>query len=625
MSTETPQSEPTAAPLPDPRVEVPLSYRASSGLRGDDAGARLALFTNTSRAPVRYDGVVADPLRLREALSALHAVVASDSRYVPKDRSAYLAFQRGRKQGNTAADSARARQEYLDWIRRNDPMAWLILDPVVSVFPDALTFEVFSKDEGTYACLRVDRDAISPDGEVSLGTTNVDFSDMLFEGVQRMRSYRKTRLSVGAEAVALSTADAGTAVEKSINLPDSWLRGFLQVQSAATLPATRLSVAPIDLYNLLRQLRFNADQKGKGRGLRVELVPGETPRLVLEPWELVLPTHANVYTERRAQVVRVWGRRRLMLLQRWLPFAEQVEIHLLGSGLPSFWVLKGQGYSFTLGMTGFTAGSWAQALHFDLLLPRAGSRSPEQDKLAAELAKRYVATADELVKATSLSKVEVLRGLQLGCQAGELMYDLPGERYRVRPLLATPPDPDRLRYRTPEERAAHDLLAIRDAVNVVKENRILGEGLELVGKVVVAAEKREYRPQMMLTEDDRVKKAECTCAFYRQHKMKEGPCAHLVALRLLQAQQEAERIANRGKQRSSITVETRTYVRRHDRGEDIYRVSLDQKGLQTQWGQRGAGLRSQKLVFNSVPEARDAYFARVEALEAKGFLDASAG
>jgi hypothetical protein len=172
-----------------------------------------------------------------------------------------------------------------------------------------------------------------------------------------MRSYRRTRLTIGQEAVRLATEQAGPkgeVLEKRINVPDSWLRGFLQVQSSAALPSDVFAVAPVDLYNLLRQLRLRADVKGKRRGLRIELVPGEPPRLVLEPWETVLTVTAEPYRGRAAKVVRLWGRRRLMLIRRLLPFVDRVEVHLLGSGLPSFWVLRAGDATLTLGLTGFT-------------------------------------------------------------------------------------------------------------------------------------------------------------------------------------------------------------------------------------------------------------------------------
>ena len=113
-----------------------------------------------------------------------------------------------------------------------------------------------------------------------------------------MRSYRQTRLSIGKEAVELATTSTGKVLEKQVQVPDSWLRGFLQVQSAAGLPRDTFRLAPMDLYNLLRHLRMNGDRKGKRRGLRIELVPGEPPRLVLEPWETVLPSTAGPYKGR---------------------------------------------------------------------------------------------------------------------------------------------------------------------------------------------------------------------------------------------------------------------------------------------------------------------------------------
>src|SRR5207249_3449259 len=146
----------------------------------------------------------------------------------------------------------------------------------------------------------------------------------------QMRSYRQTRLAIGKEAVKLATTSAATVLEKQVRVPDAWLRGFLQVQSAAALPRDAFRLAPIDLYNVLRHLRMNGDRKGRRRGLRIELVPGEAPRLVLEPWETVLPATAGVYRGRAARVVRVWGRRRLSLLRRLLPFVEAVDVHLLG-------------------------------------------------------------------------------------------------------------------------------------------------------------------------------------------------------------------------------------------------------------------------------------------------------
>jgi hypothetical protein len=129
----------------------------------------------------------------------------------------------------------------------------------------------------------------------------------------------------------------------------------------------------------------------------------------------------------------------------------------------------------------------------------------------------------------------------------------------------------------------------------------------------------------VLDDDGRVKSAECTCTFYRKHKLKEGPCAHLIGLRVAQAQEEERRRQARGQARGTIIVETRTYARRDGEAEEVCQISLDRQRLKLRWGPRGQGLRVQSLVFNSVAEARAAYFERVDELEARGYLDGTAG
>ncbi|WP_165067095.1 SWIM zinc finger family protein [Paludisphaera rhizosphaerae] len=620
LPPDVPSDEPPAVE----RTEVHLAYHGASRLTTTEDSARLALAANILRPPARFDGVIKDPIRFREAMSALYAVVASDMRYQPKDRTAYLAYMRMRRE-SSGLDVWQAQREYFGWLLRNDPLAFVILDPVVTVHPDEVFFEVFSKDEGAYAKLGVDRDCFSSATDPTYGTTNIDFSQSLYQGLQQMRSYRETRLTIGPEGVGLMTKASGEVLEKTIRVPDSWLRGFLQVQSAAALPRDTFALAPIDLYNALRHLRLHADEKGKRRGLRVELMPGQPPRLVLEPWNEVIPTTAAPYKGKSARVARVWGRRRLMLLQRFLPFTEEVDVHLLGSGLPSFWVLRGRGMTLTLGLTGFTSANWSQALNFDLLLPRKAEPGGKSlDAVLEHLNGRWSAGAGELAKATKLSWPALTEALQLGCQQGRIMYDLAADVYRLRPLTDAPLDLGRLEFRDARERVAHDLLVRRGAVEIVSENRIPGSGLELTGRVTVKEDNREYRPKMLLADEGQVTRAECTCSFFRKQGLKAGPCVHLVALRLAHAAREAERASGRAPA-EAITAETRAFSRRDAKGEDVYQVTLDRRRLKVRWGRADGDSRLQTLAFDSVDEARAAYLARVADLAARGFLDASAG
>jgi hypothetical protein len=604
-------------------TEVRLTYAGVSSLVASEGRARLALASDLRRDPVRFEATIKEPLRFREALAALYAVVASDARYVPKDRTAYLAYTRMRRE-SANLNAWQAQRAYFSWLLRNDPMAFVILDPVITVHPDQVLFEVFSKDEGVYAKLGIDRESFDVAEPPTHGTTNIDFSQALFQGLQQLRSYRETRLSIGREGVKFATESAGEVLEKKIQVPDSWLRGFLQVQSSAALPRERFRLKPIDLYNALRHLRLHADRKGQRRALRIELVPGAPPRLVLEPWNELIPGGDAPYKGRAARVVRVWGRRRLLLIRRFLPFVEEVEVHLLGSGLPSFWVLGAPGMTLTLGLTGFTAANWSQALNFDLLLPRkTQATSGPLDAVLAHLHEHWSAGAGELARATGLSWPALAEALQMGCQQGKLMYDLAGDVYRFRPLIDAPIDLNRLEYRDRRERSAHDLLTRREAVQIVSENRLPGAGLELTGQVVVAEDRREYRPQMLLADEGQVGRAECTCASFRKQGLKAGPCVHLVALRLAYAEREARRLKGLDS-RQAITVETRTYSRRDPAGEEIYLVSLDRRRLKVRWGHDDRPPRLQTLTFDSVEDARGAYLARVAELEARGFLDATA-
>jgi hypothetical protein len=647
---------------------VALAYAdvSQAGPAAAAGEARVVLAADLRRPPVRLSATLKDPLRFRESMAALHAVVGSDYRYVPKDRAAYAAFVRMRRQ--TAGLSAwQSQQAYFAFLLRNDPAAPLILDPVVTVHPDGVFLEVFSKDEGTYAKLSVDRSAYdlepAADGAPVYGTTHVDFGQALVDGLQQMRGYRRTTLTIGpevarpaAEVAAAEAAAAGVVkpapaagaaaavalavaspaqldakrLEKQLNVPDSWLRGFLQVQSAAALPSDAFAVAPVDLYNLLRQLRLRADVKGKRRGLRVELVPGEVPRLVLEPWETVLAATAEPYRGRAAKVVRLWGRRRLMLVRRLLPFVDRVEVHVLGSGLPSFWVLRAGDVTLTLGLTGFTAANWSQAVGFDLLLPRQTPAAQAQlarslDAVVKHLRTVWFASANEIGAAVKLTGAALAETLRAGCQQGRLMFDLSAGVYRLRPLTDAPLDLGRLEYRNDRERVAHDLLVRRGAVRIVTENRIATVGLELTGKVTVDEDKREYRPQMVLGDEGQVGRAECTCGLFRTQGLKQGPCAHLLALRLAHAEQEAQRLNGAGG-REAVQVETRTFSRRDAKGvEDVVQVLLERQRVKVRRGRAGEAMRPQTLRFNTPEAARAAYFAQVDALDAKGYLDATAG
>src|SRR5215813_11233673 len=69
-----------------------VAYKGRSGVSRADGGMALSFAPNLRRDRVSFAGDLRDPLRFREAVSALHAIVVSDLKFKPKDRSAYQAY-----------------------------------------------------------------------------------------------------------------------------------------------------------------------------------------------------------------------------------------------------------------------------------------------------------------------------------------------------------------------------------------------------------------------------------------------------------------------------------------------------------------------------------------------------
>lgn len=601
-----------------PRLPMQLRYRQAS----DVHAGHVQLFAQLDRPAVQFDAEVKQPLLFREAMATLFAIVNSDYRYAPKDRAAYTAFmQMRRSHQNTGL--AKAQRAYFDWLLANDPLAFCLLDPVISVHPDRVLLEVFSKDEGCYGLLSFDHSVFTGNGDTQFGTTNIDYSETLAHSIEQIRSFRQTRLSIGQEAVGLQVETAAVraddeVIEKKVQVPVSWLRGFLQVQSAAHLPMDHIRLKAIDLYNVLHHLRLHADVKGKRRGLAIELVPGQYPRLILEPTDTVITSSAAPYQGKQAKIIRLWGRRRLALLKRMLPFAEHVDVALLGNGMPSYWTLSGQGVSLTLALTGFSAANWSQALNFDLLLPRHQNSDDSVKQVLTYLQSRHVASFDQIAEASQLSRTDCFAALQQACQQGWVMYDRHAAVYRYRPLTAEPLDMAHFRYRQPAEQQAYELLAQADGIGALDVMLLPTEGVEVAATINVAADKRSYLSKLKLNEEGMVAKAECSCHAIMQHGLAHGPCSHLVALRIAYARQQAQRNPQ------ALTQETRLFARRRAQGVEHFQLTLNKTRVYVLAGADGQGKR-QQLAFNSVDAARQAYLNKIQQFELSGFIDSTLG
>ncbi len=534
-------------------MEQTLSYRGRSALRGEVLG----LASDAGRPPVAFDAPLRQPVRFREAISTLHAVVVSDLRHQKRDKSRYKAWleeQRRREgalreevRGRALQEVAEAagrhvprglelsfkqalarywklRRRYEKILWKEDPGLWRKLmpyDPVISVAEDAVLFEAFSRDESSYGCLSVDRPAYFPGASgVQLGTTNVDYSAALYEHFQSLRSYRETRFRLAPDGFDVATAGAGAVREAKIELPDGWLRGFMQMQAAAALPLRKVSLDTAAVYAILAWLQRHKAKKSP-RALRFELYDGQAPRVVLEPWEKPIASPGTRYAGPDGAPIRVWGRRRLLSLARLLPLAERVGVYLLGTGLPSFWVARLGDMRFSLGLSGWTTNDWTRCAALDQLAPPAAPSVALVERVAVALAEAGRADLDSLAARTGAGRAELLAALHRLARGGRAIFDLGAGVYRSRQLLNEPLDITALDAENPELAASRGLLG----------RVCVGSDSSSSGGRAVGGQVGSQPVELLLDGDGRIKRGRCRCSHHFRFGLRAGPCRHLLALR----------------------------------------------------------------------------------------------
>jgi hypothetical protein len=540
-------------------MEFNYRYSGSSHVGSSGNGTQLSFAPDLSRAPTFFRGELRQNIAFREAISALHDVVVSDLRFKPKDKTAYKEWAAQRNEidwqliaGQKKAVTDRLREldgeltqlnkrrsdrfhgyyqsvrRYFDYLYQKDLDAWYVLDPVITVHPDEVFFECFSQDESSYGRLGASYEVFERVGDMACGTTNVDYSAALYDEFQKIRTYKSTVLEVDPTGFGVETTGSADYKEVKIDLPDSWVRGFLQVNSAMSLPAVQFDLHPMDIYNICFVLR-RRKEKQSPRGMRYILQPGEPVRVIFEPWNYEIVCDRSIYQGNKPVDIRVWGRRRLLILERLIPVARKFTVHLLGTGLPSFYVADLQDLSFTLGLSGWTANDWAKAGNFDLMAPRAKVDPWTQQRVFAALQENWVEAPDALAQRLQLDRSVVLGALSAYTQAGKAIYDLNKQVYRVRELSREPLPIEQLRFANDREAAAQQFIE-QKAVSISSVAIDTNNTLQLAG--TVKQQGQTYEPTVSIDSDERLVAAQCTCNWHRQNKLFQGPCEHILALRI---------------------------------------------------------------------------------------------
>ncbi|MEL6110418.1 MAG: SWIM zinc finger family protein [Planctomycetota bacterium] len=539
-------------------MEFNFNYAASSSVNNTGGGTDMKFAPDTNREPTFFRGDVGKAIEFREAISALHDVVVSDLRWKPKDRTEYLAWRARQDEIDWAAvasqradvaeklekvrseldairkDKAKrmrayyiAQNGYFKYLYKQARDWWIVLDPVITVHPDEVFFECFSEDESSYGRLSASYEVFKNVGEFACGTTNIDYSAALYDEFQKIRTYKTTSFEIDPSGFNVETTGEAAHKEVKIDLPDSWVRGFLQVSSAMSLPMISFQLHPMDVHNICFVLRRHKELKGP-RSIRYQLEPGRPVKVIFDPWgkELVCPR--SVYTGSESHEIRVWGRRRLHILERLVAQAKAFDVHLLGTGMPSFYVADLGDMSFTLGLSGWTTNNWSQSGNFDLLAPRADVDNDTKQRVFAALKDRWSDTPDALAQRLSLDRKVVLGALSAYTQAGRAIWDLKKNVYRARELSRDPLPLSDLRFTNERESAATRLVESND-VRVTSQHDGASGTIRLEGKV---KDKKKYDVTLTINSDEQIVDGTCNCNFFQQNRLRKGPCGCMLALKM---------------------------------------------------------------------------------------------
>ena len=521
----------------------------------------LTLLTDLSRDRVFLKGRVKNGPAFAGAMLILGKIVKTSARQGPKDHGAYQNWVQGQylgemrsvqarriarlpalkereaelrgliketekeiREASDKVDDLRSINKFNNWLLDHNRDAWWVIDPIVSVQPDATFFEGFSLDESVYARIKLPADCMETDNPIQPGTTNIDFSIGLEKEFSRIRSYRPLDLTVGADAVTVET-DLGSATEKKIDLPESWVRGLLEVQSALAIAPITFNATPAFVAEIISRLEAEKEKSGP-RSLRFKLIPGDPIAVELEPWGEIITDRESCYMGSEVREIRVWGRRRLSLLKNLLPDASSVTVHLIDSGMPSFWTIDVDGIELQLGLSGWTILDWASKARFAAFMPSTDISDHKLTQMAALLKTHGVLSPTVMAAEAGIEVREALAALRKLSAAGKAMFDSDLNTFRWRELYPEF-NLEKLNEAGLEERKGVELN--RTGAAVIEKETIEGN-LRKITAIV-----HDKTPQTTTTEidvDGRVVYAECTCTHFRYHKLRQGPCRHMVAVAL---------------------------------------------------------------------------------------------
>ncbi|MFX0070063.1 MAG: hypothetical protein ACFFAO_03145 [Candidatus Hermodarchaeota archaeon] len=574
-------------------MQVTYNYPSSSMCLQEGDQTVLGLSPDLSREEkVSFVGKLKHPLIFRDAMLMLREIVISDMSQKKKERVEYFAWleqeierrllkheqylpgvrenlqkemdgllgQLDEKDENISKlvqarndlkkqidrydiwkDYYKLERDFWRFIKNRDIALWWVLDPVITVHPDQVSFEAFSLDESTYGNLSVVMDEFDLVEKPQLGTTNIDFSAKLAREMERFRTYTDVQLSINPGGFTVETGITPEYIEKKIDLPETWIKGFNQVSAAASLGGIDIELAPVDMYDICSFLRRHKAHKSP-RHMKWILEPGERVRIVFEPWGEELELKA-VYNGEKRREEKIWGRRRWLVMEKIIPITRNFKVRLFGFGMPQFIIADLGTMKMTIGFTSWSANDWVKGTSFNILSGFIGQGNYDEIyNLLKE--RRYLSIKEINSELSDISKSTNKAGIGMLLRRGEGYYDPINDKIRFRQLCNVP-IPRELYETTKTELKVQEHLdetMKHFRLKTTSEKEFIAKNSYDMPNPKYQNWKyhntEDYNRQFDLTEteitidqDGQISKVSCNCKEFKKGPRNiSAPCSHLLAL-----------------------------------------------------------------------------------------------
>lgn len=435
-------------------------------------------------------------------------------------------------------------RNFWKFLRDRDYDLWLVLDPVITVHKDEVSFEAFSIDESTYGCLSIDINEFELLQEPKLGTTNIDFSYKLAKEIERFRTYNEVNLSVNPEGFSVESGVMPEYVEKKIDLPETWIKGFNQVSAAASLGGIDVTINKTDMYDICSYLRRHK-AKESPRYMKWILEPGKNIKILFEPFKEVL-TLKSIYNGEKKREEKIWGRRRWLVMEKIIPLANSFKIRLLGFGMPQFIIADMGSMKMTVGLTSWSSNDWIKGTAFNIMGGFIGEGN--YNKVYGLLKEKRALSMDEIFNELKEdSKSACKAGIGMLLKKGEGYYDPINDKVRFRRLISEPL-PEEM-YKTTETE-----LNVQEHINEGMDNFIVSVNDE--GEYVFKHSMKTPNPkkgkwkyyrtpdfdreydytdtEIRIDEDGAITYVKCDCKEFKKGARNiSEPCEHILALYMI--------------------------------------------------------------------------------------------